>query len=88
MMVELKPCPFCGDTVLFENTFARYNVTHHGECEGCGMVFEYTEKHEELRNYYSGLNETRIYHNIMVAKNAPFEEIWNRRADNAERNER
>lgn len=78
--IELKPCPFCGDEVLFELNFARYNVTHHGECEGCGMVFEYTEKHEELTVDYPVLGETRIYHRIKRRTNAPFEDAWNRRS--------
>lgn len=82
---ELKPCPFCGGEVLFENNFARYNVTHHGECEKCGMVFEYTEKHEELSVDYPLLGEKRIYYNIMKQMNASFEEAWNRRADNEQR---
>jgi len=76
---EMKRCPFCGGEVLFENNFARYNATYHGECQKCGMVFEYTEKHEELSIDYPGLNETRIYHNIIRQRNAPFIEVWNSR---------
>ena len=79
---KFKPCPFCGEFVLFERSAAIYNAQYHGECSGCGMVFEYTEKHEELTVDYPALGEKRVYYNIMQAKNAPFEEAWNRRTNN------
>lgn len=84
MMNKLKSCPFCGGEVLFEHDFAIYDRTHHGECEQCGMIFEYTEKYEELIVDYPNLGESRIYHNIHRRRNTPFEDLWNRRANDAE----
>lgn len=75
----MKKCPFCNDEVLFEQNFAKYGTTIHGECEGCGMVFEYTEKIENLEIDYPMLGEKRTYYNIQRRVNAPFEEVWNRR---------
>ena len=75
----MKNCPFCNGPVLFENGFAKYNVTIHGECQDCGMIFEYTEKTEALEHDYPALGEKHIYYNIQRRVNAPFEEVWNRR---------
>lgn len=75
----MKNCPFCNGPVLFENKFAQYNATIHGECQDCGMVFEYTEKTEALEHDYPALGEKHIYYNIQRRVNAPFEEVWNRR---------
>lgn len=79
-MNELKPCPFCGGYVIFDQSFATYNRRYHGECQDCGMVFEYAEKHEEYARYIPAFGIKEVYYNIMVQKNAPFEELWNRRA--------
>ena len=79
-MDKLKPCPFCGGEVIFERTMAVYNATFHGECQECGMVFEYTEKHEVLEKDIPAWGMKEVYYKIKVQKNAPFEEAWNRRA--------
>lgn len=79
---KLKGCPFCGAEVEFDRSAAIYNASFHGVCSECGMVFEYTEKHEELTHDYPALGEKRVYYNIMVPKNPPFEDAWNRRATN------
>ena len=48
-MEEMKPCPFCGENVRFDEAYNyfRDNVIY---CDNCGMVFaldEYTATAEE-----------------------------------------
>ena len=75
----MKGCPFCNGEVLVEQNFAKYGATIHAECQECGMVFEYTEKVEDLEIDYPGLGERRVYYNIKRRKNPPFMEVWEQR---------
>lgn len=75
----MKGCPFCNGGVIAEQNFAKYGATIHAECQECGMVFEYTEKVEDLEIDYPGLGERRIYYNIKQRKNPPFIEVWEQR---------
>ncbi len=81
-MAELKPCPFCGGTVEFEPTIAIYNALIKGKCLECGMVFEYQEKHEQYKlEQRNGNLPVITCFELYTRLNAPFEDVWNRRAN-------
>lgn len=69
-MQPLKPCPFCGGPIRFEQSSAVYNRRVNGECMKCGMQFSYQEEYDEL------LGGNRV---MYVPMKATFEEIWNSR---------
>lgn len=82
---ELKSCPFCGGNVEFEASFAIYNRLWQGKCINCGMMFAYQEEHEPLTNDFTVLGMKEVYYHRMVAKNKPFEEVWNGRVEDEQR---
>ena len=67
---KLKPCPFCGGWVkLVERIEVRSHIDTTVCCTGCHMEFSYSQDF--------GISKA-----ARVALNEPFEECWNRRADN------
>lgn len=79
---ELKTCPFCGGSVLFEHTFALYNRRITGKCLGCGMEFSYQERHEENTLEQRNGDLPVVTHlKTMKAMNAPFDIVWNSRQE-------
>lgn len=79
-MAELKSCPFCGTSVLFEKD-AFYNI-YQGTCEGCTMQFRYEEKEEEITDdFIRRCGEIRITRTMPQKRrlNLPFEQAWNTR---------
>lgn len=77
--LDLKPCPFCNGTVIFEKIFP-YEI-YRGRCEKCTMEFKYEHKEELLTEEFFTYG-TKITHTYPEKKqlNLPFEDAWNSRA--------
>lgn len=77
---ELKPCPFCGEYVRFDVSFAESRL-FTGECPGCGMKFEYQENVSlnawMLDEPFARVAGLPLYEKL----NPPFVEVWNKRAN-------
>ena len=78
---ELKPCPFCGGEadVKYQPIYMDYGVCIFcTECKARSKFFPYDCKY----TYFHG--EKNVYISKEQAKNKAIE-LWNRRADNEQR---
>lgn len=75
-MNELKPCPFCGSTVIYETYSQEYSLgtkTPEIFCNSCKIIFAV-----EDNSPYINENEDYVYRKAKTA------EAWNRRAGEQE----